>query len=72
MARTYLVDLRRQRNESQQDVADSLGISRQYYSMIEDGSRQRDMDTTLICGLAKHFGMSPEQIFKLETDASVS
>lgn len=66
MLREYLVDLREQRNESQQDVADALGISRQYYCMIENGDRQKRMDVTLIAGLANHFGISVAEFVSLE------
>lgn len=34
MARQYLIDLRAGANESQQDVADAIGISRQYSSYM--------------------------------------
>lgn len=57
MARQYLVDLRKRRNESQQEVADSIGISRQYYSLIEAGERQKQMDITLATRLARHFSV---------------
>lgn len=66
MLREYLVDLRERRNESQQDVADALGISRQYYCMIENGDRQKRMDVTLIAGLANHFGISVAEFVSLE------
>ncbi len=38
--RKYVISLREQRNETQQDVADALSISRQDYTMIENGKRQ--------------------------------
>lgn len=66
--RTYLVKLREQRNESQQDVADALNISRQYYSMIEKGERQRKMDTTLMTAIAAHFGISAVDVLEYENE----
>lgn len=66
--RDYLVNLRMKRNESQQDVADSLGISRQYYAMIEGGVRQKRMDITLITALANHFGISAATIVSIEQE----
>lgn len=42
--RQYLVSLRNEHGYSQQDVADKLNISRQYYQMIETGERQKKMD----------------------------
>ena len=67
MLRKYLVNLREQRNESQQDVADALGISRQYYCMIENGDRQKRM---LITGIASHFGVPVSEIVSLEQSLS--
>lgn len=55
MVRKYLMTLREQQNESQQNVADALGISRQYYSMIENGDRQKRMDVMLIAAISTHF-----------------
>ena len=66
MQRKYLADLREKRNESQQDVADALGISRQYYCMIESGDRQKRMDVILITSLANHFGISATEIVAFE------
>ena len=64
--RSYLVDLREKHGESQQDVADALGISRQYYQMIETGERQKKMDTTLVIGIAQHFSVSAAEIIECE------
>lgn len=64
--REYLKKLREQHCLSQQDVAEKLGISRQYYSLIEDGERQKKMDVTLITALARVFGTTAEDILKNE------
>lgn len=64
--RDYLIKLREKHGESQQDVADALGISRQYYQMIERGERQRKMDTTLVIGIANHFGISAAKVIEAE------
>ncbi len=45
--RVYLKRLRSEKNESQQQVADKLGITRQYYNMIETGERQKDLGNFL-------------------------
>lgn len=66
--RNYLVDLRTKKNESQQDVAKALGISRQYYAMIENGARQKRMDITLITALANHFQISASVIVAYEQE----
>jgi len=66
--RIYLVQLREEKNQTQQDVADALGISRQYYAMIENGTRQKRMDITLITALANHFKISPAEIVHFESE----
>lgn len=66
MARQYLIEFREKANESQQDVADAVGISRQYYSFIEAGLRQKRMDVTLAVKLAHHFSVDVGEIIKHE------
>lgn len=70
MQREYLVRFREKRSESQQDVADALGISRQYYNMIENGDRQKRMDLMLITGIANHFGVPVTEIVSQEQSLS--
>lgn len=66
MRREYLARLREKQNESQQDVANALGISRQYYCMIESGDRQKQMDIMLLSGLANHFGIPVAELAAIE------
>lgn len=66
--RKYLADMRAKRNESQQDVAQALGISRQYYAMIEAGERQKKMDVTLVSAIASHFGVSAADVCEWENE----
>lgn len=56
--RQYLVDLRVQHGLSQQDVANRLGISRQYYQMIENGERQKNLALSLASSFAVLYGVS--------------
>ena len=56
--RDYLVQLRAEKGFSQQDVADKLGITRQYYQMIETGERQKHLDLSLAGGLAVLLGVT--------------
>lgn len=51
---------------SQQDVAETIGITRQYYQQIEAGERQQKMDITLITKLSKAFDISVNQIINNE------
>lgn len=64
--REYLKSMREAKCLSMQDVADKIGISRQYYQLIEAGERQKRMDISLIIKLAKIFNVSLETIIENE------
>lgn len=64
--RDYLVEKRNELGLSQQDVAESLGISRQYYGAIEQGIRQKTLEITLVSGLSKILGISIMSIIEAE------
>ena len=64
--RKYLICLREQRNETQQLVADSIGLTRQYYQQIESGDRQKRMDIVLATKLADHFDVGVDYIIRQE------
>lgn len=64
--REYLIEMRKKRGEPQQNVADALGISRQYYQQIEQGMRQQRMDIILVSKLADHFGITMNEIVRQE------
>jgi putative transcriptional regulator len=64
--REYLKKLREEHDMSQQDVANAIGISRQYYEMIENGKRQKQMDITLVTALARVFNVSSEEVISNE------
>lgn len=64
--REYLVELRNRKGLSQQDVADKLGITRQYYQMIESGERQKHLDLSLAGGLAALLGVTIMDIERCE------
>ena len=69
--RGYLKELREQKGFSQQNVADSIGITRQYYQQIENGERQKNMDISLVVQLSNLFGISPEAIINEEQTRAV-
>lgn len=69
--RKYLVDLREKHGMTQQDVANQIGISRQYYQMIENGDRQKKPDVSLLSRLAEVFGLTIGDIAEMETDNNV-
>ena len=64
--RGYLKELRESKGLSQQNVADSIGITRQYYQQIENGERQKNMDVSLVVQLSNLFGISPEALINEE------
>lgn len=66
--RRYLIELRNEHGYSQQDVADKLNISRQYYQMIESGERQKKMDISLASSIATLYGISVMDVEKFEKE----
>ena len=64
--RDYLRGLRKQKGLSMQAVADALGFSKQYYSMIETGQRKRKLDLETAVKLADFFGVTLEGIIEAE------
>lgn len=64
--RTYLRNLRLENALSQQYVADSLSIKRQYYSMIENGSRQKNISIALLTKLAVTLNVPVTQLIDAE------
>ena len=66
--RHYLKAERERRGLSQRDVATKLGISQNYYSMIENGERQKKIDIELAQKLADIFGVTLEFICEHEKD----
>lgn len=65
--RNYLKSLREVGNKSQQNVADKIGITRQYYSSIENGDRQTDMSLSIMQKLADAFNVPLEYIVEQES-----
>ena len=64
--RTWMKEKRTELKLTQQFVAKKLGITKQYYQQIECGQRQKDLNTSLVLGLASCFNMSPVEITKAE------
>ena len=65
--REYLKKMREEKGRTLQDVADKIGITKQYYQMIESGERQRKMDITLIKSISSVFGIPLEQVVNEES-----
>lgn len=66
--REYLIKLRKGMSLTQQQMADKIGITKQYYSLIEKGKRQKKMDIVLVSAIASVFDMPIEQIVEYEKE----
>ena len=64
--REYLKKLRLKKKMTKQAVADSLGISQNYYTYIENGERQKSLDLAYASKLAELFNVSVDWIAKQE------
>lgn len=51
---------------TQQDVAKKLGITTQYYQLIESNQRQNKLDFSLVIKLSDIFDMDMSEIARLE------
>lgn len=65
--REYLIEAREKAGLTQQDVANRVGISRQYYQMIETGERQKKMDLSLAGGLSAILNIPITEIVQKES-----
>lgn len=66
--REYLIKLRKGKSLTQQQMADKIGITKQYYNLIEKGKRQKKMDIVLVSAIASVFDMPIEQIVEYEKE----
>lgn len=57
-------EIRRARNIRQEDLAKSMGVSRQTISSLENG--RYDPSIHLAYRIARHFGMTIEEVFIFE------
>lgn len=61
---TRIKDLRRERGETQENMAALIGITRGAYANIENGKREPDIKTMTV--LANHFGVTIDCLMGLE------
>ena len=66
--RDWLRAARAAQRLTQKQVADALGVTEAYYSMIEGGNRQKNMDVSLAIKLGNVLGMSLEEIAAKEAE----
>ena len=65
--RDWLKSLREAKGYTMKEAGAKLGVSESYYCAIENGTRKKDMSLGLASGLASMFGVSVEEIVRLET-----
>ena len=64
--RGWLKDSRTEKGLTMKELSAELGISESYYCAIENGSRQKKMDITLIAGLSIALGIPVAEIMQHE------
>lgn len=65
--RAWLKEARISRNIYQSDMAEALGVSNPYYSMIESGKRMKTLDLKAAVVLGKMLGMTLEEVARKES-----
>lgn len=68
--RQYLCELREELGCTQLEISKKLNISESYYSLIENGERQKKFDMTMAKKLADIFGVTREFIYDHEREVS--
>ena len=66
--RTWLRELRNNKNLTMKDMGSKLGVSESYYCAIEAGTRQKKMDMSLAAGLASILDVSVYEIVRNEQE----
>jgi transcriptional regulator with XRE-family HTH domain len=61
-----LKEFRIAQNLSQIDIANAIGVSQQYYSLIESGKRLDSLTVEIVSKLANILNVSIEEIFYYE------
>lgn len=64
--REWLKEARLARKLTQKQMADAVGVTEAYYSLIESGDRQKKIDLTLALRLGTALGLSIAEVAKLE------
>ena len=64
--RDWLKEKRVEKNLTQDQMAEQLGISLSYYNLIENGERQKKMDLSIANQLSGILCMTLKEIIELE------
>ena len=68
MIRSYLLKHRKQNNKSLHAMAEALGVSRNYYNLLEKGKKGDKMTLATAYKIATLFKISLEDVLDLEND----
>lgn len=66
--RSWLAQARKNAGLTMADVAEKLGVTEGYYSMIEAGKRQKKLDITLAARFSEIFELPIESIVTYEAE----
>ncbi len=66
--RMWLKKMREKFGLTQNEIASQVGVTQSYYSLIEKGERQEDMPISMVQKLSEIFGISIEEILKMENE----
>ena len=64
--RDFLKRLRKERELTQVEISKRMGITQQYYNMIETGERSERMNLDVAVNIAKALDMEPLDFISLE------
>lgn len=64
--RDWLKTARDEKGYTMAQMGEKIGISESYYSLIERGERQKNMDITLVCKLSEIFSIPIDEIIRKE------
>ena len=64
--RQWMKEMREKNGITQAQMGEQLDISEAYYSYIESGDRQKNLDLTLAAKLSVIFGIPIQQIVEFE------
>lgn len=64
--RSWLADIRKERQMSQQEVAKASGISQSYYASIETGVRGKPLRVPMAKAIAKALNFDWERFYEQE------
>lgn len=68
--RDWLKEARLKKPLTQKQMASELGISEAYYSLIENGERQQNMDISLAIKIGNILGMNLQEIASAEEEGA--